>query len=169
VASGEATVGQGPTRTATPVTGGYGRATPDARAEVISDRAATVGGRAPSPFSPRQLARLDEALTMSSRETGLHFSVYVGRLDEPTRQAAEALHSRLGEVAAQAVLIAVSPGQRVVHVVTGEIAFRRLPDRACALAVLSMEAAFSGGDLIGGIVNGLRMLSDQAGRLPAPR
>jgi hypothetical protein len=35
--------------------------------------------------------------------------------------------------------------------------------------VLSMEAAFSGGDLVGGLVNGLRMLSDQAGRRPQTR
>ena len=40
---------------------------------------------------------------------------------------------------------------------------RRLPDRACALAVLSMTTSFAAGDLVGGIVNGLRQLSDQAG------
>jgi hypothetical protein len=47
--------------------------------------------------------------------------------------------------------------------VTGDQSARRLPDRSCALAVLSMEASLSGGDLVGAIVNGLRMLSDQAG------
>jgi hypothetical protein len=61
------------------------------------------------------------------------------------------------------VLIAVSPGQRVVEVVTGAAAARRIPDRACALAVLSMTGSFAAGDLVGGIVNGLRQLSDQAG------
>jgi hypothetical protein len=61
------------------------------------------------------------------------------------------------------VLIAVSPGQRVVEVVTGAGAGRRLPDRACALAVLSMTGSFAAGDLVGGIVNGLRQMSDQAG------
>ena len=139
-----------------------------ARPNGVVDRAATVVGRRPGPFAPRQLARLDEALTMSSRETGLDFSVYVGGLDEPTREAAERLHAGLGAAAPETVLVAVSPGQRVVHVVTGELSARRLPDRACALAVLSMEASFSGGDLVGGVVNGLRMLSDQAGRLSEP-
>jgi hypothetical protein len=131
----------------------------------IVDRTAAVVGRRPGPFSPRQLARLDEALTMASRETGLDFSVYVGALDEPTREHAERLHAGLGAKAANGVLLAVSPGQRVLHIVTGELSSRRLPDRACALAALSMRASLSLGDLVGGIVNGLRMLSDQSGRL----
>jgi hypothetical protein len=122
-----------------------------------------VVGRTPGPFTPRQLARLDEALTMSSRETGIDFSVYVGALAEPTRAHAERLHAGLGAKAPNGVLLAVSPAQRVLHIVTGELSSRRLPDRACALAALSMRAAFSLGDLVGGIVSGLRMLSDQAG------
>jgi hypothetical protein len=129
----------------------------------VTDRTTAVLGRVPSPFLPRQLARLDEALTLSSRETGLTFSVYVGSLDEPTREYAEQLHSRLSDPAGS-VLLAVSPGQRVAHIVTGSVSVRRLPDRSCALAILSMEASFTVGDLVGGLVNGLRMLADQAGR-----
>lgn len=129
----------------------------------VVDRTAAVTGRRPGPFSPRQLSRLDEALTMASRETGIDFSVYVGALDEPTRQHAERLHAGLGAKAPNGVLLAVSPGQRVLHIVTGEQSSRRLPDRAAALAALSMRASFTLGDLVGGIVNGLRMLSDQAG------
>jgi len=114
-------------------------------------------------FSFHELARLDEALTMSSRETGLRFTLYIGDLGTPTRVRAEELHSLSGRNPAEAVLIAISPGQRVVEVVTGSAAARRLPDRACALAVLSMTGSFAAGDLVGGIVNGLRQLSDQAG------
>src|SRR4051794_19889469 len=114
-------------------------------------------------FSFQELARLDEALTMSSRETGLRFTLYIGDLGKPTRTEAEALHARSGGDPAESVLIAVSPGQRVVELVTGAVAARRLPDRACALAVLSMTGAFAAGDLVGGLVNGLRQLSDQAG------
>lgn len=131
----------------------------------IPDRTASVHVRKPGPFTPRQLARLDEALTLASLETGLDLSVYVGALDEPTREHAERLHAMLGDRAPNAVLVAVSPDQRVLHIVTGEVSARRLPDRSCALAVLSMEASFSGGDLVGGIVTGLRMLSDQAGHV----
>src|SRR5215217_6721314 len=114
-------------------------------------------------FSYRELARLDEALTMSSRETGLFFNLYVGDLGKRTRSRAEELHATSKADPSDSVLIAVSPGQRVVEVVTGASAARRLPDRACALAVLSMTSAFASGDLVGGIVNGLRQLSDQAG------
>ena len=114
-------------------------------------------------FTFQELARLDEALTMSSRETGLRFTLYIGDLGTPSRVRAEELHGRSGGNPAEAVLLAVSPGQRVVEVVTGAAAARRLPDRACALAVLSMTGSFAAGDIVGGIVNGLRQLSDQAG------
>jgi hypothetical protein len=114
-------------------------------------------------FTFHELARLDEALTMSSRETGLRLTLYLGDLGRQTRVQAEELHARSGGNPTDAVLIAVSPGQRVVEVVTGAGAARRLPDRACALAVLSMTSSFAAGDLVGGIVNGLRQLSDQAG------
>jgi Domain of unknown function (DUF5130) len=129
----------------------------------VTDFSARARGRSPGPFSPRQLSRLDEALTLSSRETQLDFSVWVGPLDEPTREHAERLHAGLPHPA-EGVLLAVSPGQRVLHIVTGEQSARRLPDRACSLAALSMRASLSVGDLVGALVNGLRMLSDQAGR-----
>ena len=114
-------------------------------------------------FTWQELSRLDEALTMSSRETGLRFTLYIGDLGKRTRIQAEELFGRSGGDLTENVFIAVSPGQRVVEVVTGAAAARRIPDRACALAVLSMTNTFAGSDLVGGIVNGLRQLSDQAG------
>jgi hypothetical protein len=113
------------------------------------------------PFTPRQLFRIDDALRAADRETALVFSVYVGELEEPTRENAERLIEGLDEPA-RSVLIAISPNQRVLEVVTGELSARRLPDRVCALAALSMTAAFGGGDLAGGVVTGIRMLADQA-------
>jgi hypothetical protein len=112
------------------------------------------------PFTAHQLSRLDEALTLSSRETGLTFSVYIGELQNPPRAHAEALFERLDD---HSVLVAVSPGQRLLHIVTGPESAKRLPNRACALAALAMRASFSNGDLVGGIVTGLRMLADSAG------
>jgi hypothetical protein len=120
------------------------------------------------PFSYQDLARLDEALTMSSRETGLRFTLYVGDLGSDTRATAEDLHARSGADTANSVLVALSPGQRVLEIVTGSAAARRLPDRACALAVLSMTSRLGSGDLVGAIVNGLRQMSDAAGH-PARR
>jgi hypothetical protein len=125
----------------------------------------TASSGAPNqPFNPRQLARIDEALTLSSAESGLTFSVYVGELAEPSRASAEALFEKLAGEAPEAVLVAVSPGQRILHIVTGTASAQRLPNRSCALAALGMRASFSNGDLTGGIVTGLRMLSDSAGR-----
>ena len=116
--------------------------------------------RPDSPFTSRQLARLDEALTLSAKESGIGFSVYVGALTEPTRGHAERLFEKLSD---DSVLIAVSPAQRCVHVVTGPVSAERLPNRSCALATLAMRASFANGDLVGGIVIGLRMLADAAG------
>lgn len=113
------------------------------------------------PFTTRQLLRLDEALRTADESTGLTFSVYVGDLDEPYRAHAEKLHAQLPNVA-DAVLIAVCPNQRVLEIVTGPRARRKLPDRDCKLAALSMTASFSGGDLAGGIVSGLAQLADHA-------
>ncbi|WP_203710496.1 DUF5130 family protein [Asanoa siamensis] len=115
------------------------------------------------PFNTRQLLRLDEALRTADRATGLTFSVYVGELEEPVRDHAERMHQQLPNVAS-AVLIAVSPNQRVLEVVTGGDARRRIPDRDAKLAALSMVAAFGGGDLAGGIISGLDQLATRAGR-----
>ena len=118
--------------------------------------------RADHPFDPVQLARLDEALTLASRETGLRFSIWLGDLgpDAPARVAE--LHAQL-EGSVDAVLVAVSPEQRVVEVRSGPGARTRLPDRGAKLAVMSMVASFREGDLLGGLLSGLRMLADQAG------
>ncbi|ASO19134.1 hypothetical protein FHR81_001400 [Actinoalloteichus hoggarensis] len=118
------------------------------------------------PFTPSQLARLDEALTLAGRSTGLDFSIYLGGLGENSRARAEELHASIGSAARDAVLIAVSPAGRVVELVTGSEAARRVPNRGCKLAVMSMVASFKEGDLVGGLLSGLRMLSDQAGSEP---
>jgi hypothetical protein len=114
------------------------------------------------PFSPAQLSRLDEALTLASRETGLRFSVYLGDLGEDPAARVAQLHDEL-EGSSDAVLVGVDPEHRVVEVITGPHARVRLPDRSAKLAVMSMVASFKEGDLHGGLLNGLRMLADQAG------
>jgi hypothetical protein len=115
------------------------------------------------PFTTRQLLRLDQALRVADSSTGLTFSVYVGDLDEPTRGHAEKLHGQLAEPG-RSILVAVSPNQRILEIVTGSDARRRILDRDAKLAALSMAAAFTGGDLAGGIVIGLDQLATHAGR-----
>ncbi|SBT49852.1 DUF5130 family protein [Micromonospora narathiwatensis] len=118
------------------------------------------------PFSTRQLLRIDEALRLADQGTGLVFSVYVGGLgglDEPIREHAERLHRQLAEPD-KSVLIAVSPNQRQLEIVTGRYARKRIPDTYAKLAALSMVASFGGGDLAGGIIQGLDQLASHAGK-----
>ena len=116
------------------------------------------------PFTDDQIRDIGRATSTASSEAGLHFSVYIGGVDGDIRDAAERLHAALGPLAPSAVLVVVSPGDRLLEIVTGRQSARRLSDRACALAALSMTTSFEGGDLVGGIVTGLRMLSESAGR-----
>jgi hypothetical protein len=115
------------------------------------------------PFTTRQLLRLDEALRVADQQTGLTFSVFIGELEMPTRESAEKLHKQV-EHADRVVLIAVSPNQRRLEIVTGNEARRRISDRDAKLAGLSMAAAFAGGDLAGGVLAGIDQLASHAGR-----
>jgi uncharacterized membrane protein YgcG len=133
---------------------------------VTAGESATLSGRPDvldGPFTTPQLLRLDEALRLADQSTGLIFSVYVGDLDEPARGYAEKLHGQLADPD-HSVLVAVSPNQRLLEIVTGAEARKRIPDRSAKLAALSMAAAFGGGDLAGGIVSGLAQLAEQAGK-----
>jgi len=119
----------------------------------------------------RTQQRIQDAIEGCRTENGLDVTVLVGdlELEDPTqfRAGAERLHAALGERSASAVLIVVAPGQRKVEIVTGPAVRRRVPDRVCALAVLSMTTAFTGGDLAGGIVDGIRQIASAAGRRDA--
>lgn len=115
------------------------------------------------PLSTRGLLRLDEAMRLADASTGLTFSVYIGELQEPTREDAEGMLSQLAH-SHDCVLIAVSPNQRLLEIVTGSEARKRILDRDCKLAAMSMAAAFTGGDLSGGLVAGLAQLAEHAGR-----
>lgn len=121
-------------------------------------------------FTDAQQRDISRTCAAATAETGLHFSVYVGGVDGDVRDQAERLHAALGPLAPRAVLVVVTPGDRQLEIVTGKVSGRRLSDRACALAALSMTTAFAGGDLTGGIVTGVRMLGEAAGReLPGGR
>jgi len=154
VTAGE--VGQRPA--AGPAEHGGDPATPAAQT-----RTTTGDQVADGPFTTRQLLRLDEALRIADQQTGLTFSVYIGELEAPTRDFAEKLHSQI-EQSDHAVLIAVSPNQRRLEIITGNDARKRITDRDAKLAGLSMAAAFAGGDLAGGVLAGIDQLATHAGR-----
>jgi uncharacterized membrane protein YgcG len=115
-------------------------------------------------FTNDQLRDIERVVETATEQSGLTFSVYIGGADGDIRDAAERLHASLGAGSSSAVLVMVSPGDRLLEIVTGEASARRLSDRACALAALSMTTSFAGGDLAGGIVTGVRMLADAAGK-----
>lgn len=115
------------------------------------------------PFTFAEMDRLSEALTYSSQETGINFSVLIGDLGADRRGAVAAKHRSFGYEARNTCLIAVSPNEHAIEIGVGEQAAKRLSDRSCELAVASMASSFSGGDLTGGLVNALRMLADAAG------
>ena len=117
-----------------------------------------------APFSDAQVREISRACGSATAESGLHYSVYVGAVEGDIRDHAERLHAALGPNASSAVLVLVAPQDRQLEIVTGKESSRRLSDRACALAALSMTTAFAGGDLVGGVVTGLRMLSEASGR-----
>lgn len=134
----------------------------------VGEKAAEAGTGTPpevldGPFSTRQLLRIDEALRLADQGSGLVFSVYVGGLDEPVREHVARLHRQLAEPD-RSVLIAVSPNQRQLEIVTGRYARKRIPDAYAKLAALSMVASFGVGDLAGGIIQGLDQLASHAGR-----
>lgn len=123
-------------------------------------------GEANTALTAVQLELLDDVIREAELFTGLRFSVYLGDLGENTRATADSLLSGLAADAPSAVLLAVSPGQRAVEVVTGAEAGRRITDRAARLAVLAVVASCSDGDIPGALVTGVRILADQAGTLP---
>ncbi len=114
-------------------------------------------------FTTSQMDDISDAVRDAHEQTGLLFSVYVGEPDGNARDTARRLHAALGAQAEAAVLMFVAPGARRLEIVTGEVAARRIDDRACGLAALSATAAFAGGELAGGIVTGIRMLAEAAG------
>lgn len=113
-----------------------------------------------SPLTPDQLARLRAAVARAEASTGLRFKVRVGSLPQGRADAESALAT--ADDPASTVLVAVDPPARLLEIVTGPDAAARLDDRSCGLAALAMTSSFSAGDLVGGLVDGVRMLADHA-------
>jgi uncharacterized membrane protein YgcG len=115
-------------------------------------------------LGPAQRERIEHARRSAEEASGLRFWVRIGPFAMDSRIEAERLLSNLVEDPHEAgVLILLGPEERRLEVMTTAAAKRRLPDSAVGLAVLTMTSSFGVGDLVGGLLNGLRQLSDSAG------
>ncbi|MEB4211347.1 DUF5130 domain-containing protein [Mycobacterium sp. 94-17] len=116
------------------------------------------------PFSTKDLVAIDDALKFGSRASKTRFAIYLGDLGSDTAARAREI---LADVPTpdNAVLLAVSPGQKAIEVVYGTQVRGRGAESAAPLGVAAASSAFERGDLVDGLVSAIRVLS--AGISPA--
>lgn len=112
-------------------------------------------------FSASQQAEIDRAIRGAETTCRFEFSVYIGAVEGKSRAYAERLHSSL-TTPDRSVLIVVDPAARALEVITGSVVHSALSDDAVRLAVVGMQSAFVGGDLVGGIKHGVGQLAEAA-------
>lgn len=119
--------------------------------------------RAGSGFTAAQRTRLQKACETAEEGSGFRFGLAIGPAEGDVREEGERALARLADGhPLGAVLVLVDPGGRRLEILTTGTARRRLTDQQCALAALSMTTSFGVGNLVGGLVDGLRMLADGA-------
>ena len=116
------------------------------------------------PFPVKDLAALDQALTYSSRASQARFGVYIGDLGADTANRAGQILAKL-PTPNDAVLVAVSPDQRVIEIVYGGGVSGRIAPAAAPQAVAEATASLRQGNLIGALIGAVHVLS--AGISPA--
>jgi hypothetical protein len=112
-------------------------------------------------LSPGERRRIERAVEVAERLSGLTFSVYLGPSEEDARPYAERLHGALPSPESS-VLVFCDPEFRVLEIVTGSEVRRVLDDFDCRLAAASMQTSFQAGDIVGGLVNGVQQLGQSA-------
>jgi uncharacterized membrane protein YgcG len=118
--------------------------------------------RSDSGLTIAQRDRVERARVQAEEQTGLRFSIYVAAVTGAITETARRLLASVEPDPASAVLVVVDPGARLLEIVTGSVAARHLADRDAALTAVSMTTSFANGDLVEGIVDGLRTLADHA-------
>lgn len=115
-------------------------------------------------LKPEQRERVERARQQAEQETGLRFFLRIGPFSmDPRIEAERLLTNLIDQPHDAAVLILLGPEERRVEVMTTPAAKRRVSDTAVGLAVLAMTSSFGLGDLVGGLLDGMRQLSDAAG------
>jgi hypothetical protein len=117
------------------------------------------------PFSSSQLNEIDRAIRGAETSSRFEFSVYVGAAEGESLPFARRLHAALASPD-RSVLILVDPAAHLIQVVTGSVVRRNLDDEAVRLAIAGMESCFSGGDLVGGIKQGVSQLAEASRKPP---
>ena len=110
------------------------------------------------PFPTKELVILDNALKFGSRNAKARFAVYIGDLGEDTAATARELLARV-PTPDNAVLLAVSPNQKAIEVVYGAEVKGRGIEESAPLGVSAAAASFQEGNLIDGLISGIRVLS----------
>lgn len=110
------------------------------------------------PFSIKDRVALDEALKYGSRASKARFAVYIGELGSDTAGQARQILGRV-PTPDDAVLLAVSPNQRVIEVAYGSALRGRGAESAAPLGVAAASSAFKEGNLIDGLVSAIRVMS----------
>jgi uncharacterized membrane protein YgcG len=110
-------------------------------------------------FTESQQHELSRAIDEAKQVSGWDFAIEVGAAStQGSRVYAESLHARLPDPEGS-VLIQVDPERRTLEIVTGARVRRTLDNRGAALAALTMQSAFAGGDLARGLLAGLQQLA----------
>lgn len=110
------------------------------------------------PFPNMDLVVLDNALKYGSRAAQARFAVYVGDLGSDTAASAREILGRV-PTPDNAVLLAVSPNQKAIEVVYGSEVQGRGIEESAPLGVSAAAASFKEGNLIDGLISGIRVLS----------
>jgi uncharacterized membrane protein YgcG len=108
-------------------------------------------------LGPGDLQRLERAVEVAERFSGLTFTLVLGRSEQDPRSYAEQLHAGLPDPDGS-VLVMCDPVLRALEIVTGSRTRRVLDDLDCRLAAASMQTSFTAGDLVGGLVTGIQQL-----------
>jgi len=110
------------------------------------------------PFPLKDLVAIDDALKYGSRASRARFAIYLGDLGGDTAARAREMLGRV-PTPNNAVLLAVSPNQRVIEVVYGSQVRGRGAESAAPLGVSAAASAFERGELVDGLISAIRVLS----------
>ena len=110
------------------------------------------------PFPTKELVILDNALKFGSRAAKARFAVYIGDLGADTAATAREILAKV-PTPDNAVLLAVSPNQKAIEVVYGSQVRGRGIEEAAPLGVSAAAASLKEGNLIDGLISGIRVLS----------